>query len=256
MKFFQRTGLRDSLSFMDRPEVMLLLQGLCQGNGAAPACWIMLSAVLMHCYARCGHGAAFETPISKVKMETFGTIYVDDADLFTYAASLKTGQEVFEEMQASTYAWCALLNSTGGAAKPEKCAWWLVDYAFEKGEWAYTGTVDWEMCVLLPDETHAPIEQKSADTAVETLGVWGCPSGEDNNQISKLVNRATLWTAGTKNGHLAAKYAWVSYRLNPWPALQYGLATMATPLRVARAALVGLEYKMLSSLGVNRNIKS
>ena len=109
--------------------------------------------------------------------------------------------------------------------------------------------------MLFPDGTHAPIDQKSSGTAVETLGVWGCPSGEDDDQIAKMVSRSTLWTARTKNGHLAAKYAWVSYRLKLWLALHYGLATMATPLRVARAALVGLEYKMLSSLGVNRNIK-
>jgi hypothetical protein len=56
MKFFQRTAQGDSTTFMggrghDNP-----LQGLCQGNGAAPACWLMLSLVLMHCYKRQGFG--------------------------------------------------------------------------------------------------------------------------------------------------------------------------------------------------------
>jgi hypothetical protein len=50
MKFFQRTARGDSTTFMggrgrDNP-----LQGLCQGNGAAPACWLIISSLLMHGY--------------------------------------------------------------------------------------------------------------------------------------------------------------------------------------------------------------
>jgi hypothetical protein len=64
MTFFQRAARGDSTTFMvgrgkDNP-----LQGLCQGNGAAPACWLMLSSILMHCYQCQGFGLRIISPIS------------------------------------------------------------------------------------------------------------------------------------------------------------------------------------------------
>ncbi len=50
MKFYQRTVRRDSKMFMGGREHDNPLQGLCQGNRAAPACWLIISSVLMHCY--------------------------------------------------------------------------------------------------------------------------------------------------------------------------------------------------------------
>ena len=47
MKFNHRTGLGGSTTFMGGPGLQMLLQGLCQRNGAAPACWTMLATVLM-----------------------------------------------------------------------------------------------------------------------------------------------------------------------------------------------------------------
>ncbi len=98
MKFFQQTGLGDFDTFMGGPKVLQLLQGLCQGNGAAPACWLMLCLVLMHCYKRRGHGTLFSTPISRWNHQCFGTVFVDNADLYTFARNLKMSKDVFQEM--------------------------------------------------------------------------------------------------------------------------------------------------------------
>ena len=128
MHFFPWTGLGDSDTFMGGPEVLQLLQGLCQGSGAAPACWLMLCSVLMHCYKRRGHGALFSTPILSCKQHCIGTVFVNNADLYTFAGNLSTSKDVFQDLQESTYTWCSVLNSTGGTTKPEKCSWWLIDY--------------------------------------------------------------------------------------------------------------------------------
>ena len=88
MKFLQRTGRGDSNTFMGGPGQLLRgllpLQGLCQGNDTAPACWTMLAAVLMHCYKRKGFGAKILSTMSAVLIECLGTIFVDDTDLFIY----------------------------------------------------------------------------------------------------------------------------------------------------------------------------
>jgi Na+-translocating ferredoxin:NAD+ oxidoreductase RnfE subunit len=49
MRFYLRTGLGESIGFMT---VVLgcIIQGLCQGNSAAPAGWSLISAVLIKVY--------------------------------------------------------------------------------------------------------------------------------------------------------------------------------------------------------------
>lgn len=128
MKLFQHTGLGDSNTFMGGPSLEFLLQGLCQGSGAAPGCWTMLAAVLMRCYANEGFGAEILSPISGHLIAFMGTIFVDDADLVTMGLGLKDAIIVWEEMQESLYMWGDLLCCTGEALKPETCFWYLVDY--------------------------------------------------------------------------------------------------------------------------------
>jgi hypothetical protein len=64
MNFFQRTGRGDSDMFMGGRPCNNPLQRLCQGNGAGPACWIMLSSFMMSIYRRGGHMSTTESPIS------------------------------------------------------------------------------------------------------------------------------------------------------------------------------------------------
>ena len=47
----------------------------------------------------------------------------------------------------------------------------------------------------------------------------------------------------------------MSYRLKLWPGIKYGLAVTATPLRVAKELMLVYHFRILSFLGVNKNIK-
>ena len=44
MKYYQRTGRGDSKTFLKIAE---LLHGICQGNTAGPACWVILSLIMI-----------------------------------------------------------------------------------------------------------------------------------------------------------------------------------------------------------------
>ena len=255
MKFFQRTGLGDSTTFMGGAGLLLLLQGLCQGNGMAPAGWTMIAAVLMHCYKKEGFGSEITSPISKTLTTFMGNMFVDDTNLDVIGPAWRDSRAIYQEVQESTHMWGDLLCCTGGALKPEKCFWYLVDYECKEGEWQYTDMVDWELNVPLPDGTEAPIKQRSVYDCEETLGVWSCPAGTEDKQYEKILGRMEKWHGRTINGHLPAKFAWVSYRLKLWPGIRYGLATMATPLKTASSLLSNYHYHMLSYLGVNKNIK-
>jgi hypothetical protein len=76
MRFFQRTGRGDSDMFMGGRPSCNSLQGLWQGNGVAPACWIMLSSLMMSVYRQGGHMSTMVSPISGDVIEFMGDIYM------------------------------------------------------------------------------------------------------------------------------------------------------------------------------------
>jgi hypothetical protein len=59
------------------------LQGLCQDNGAAQACWLMLSSLMMRVYRKGGHVSTMTLPVSGTPIEFMGKIFVDNTDLLT-----------------------------------------------------------------------------------------------------------------------------------------------------------------------------
>jgi hypothetical protein len=79
------------------------LQGLCQGNGAALACWLMLSSVLMHCYQRQGFGLRIISPMSGAIIDFLGEIYVDDTDLIITRPEFYTAARTQEGLRVATW---------------------------------------------------------------------------------------------------------------------------------------------------------
>jgi hypothetical protein len=142
MKFYQHTARGDSTSFMGGQGKDNPLQGLCQGNGAALACWLMISSLLVHCYQFQGYDSRFISPISGTIINFLGEIYVDDTDLIVTHPNLTTAAAVHEELERSASTWAAGLNATGGDLNPEKCKWTLADYCCEDGKWNYATQPD------------------------------------------------------------------------------------------------------------------
>ena len=112
------------------------------------------------------------------------------------------------------------------------------------------------MTVPLPSGMEEEIKQLELVEAAETLGVWAGPSGQDDDQLKKILERCKKWSTRTVNGHLPGKHAWISYRLKLWPAIRYGLGTLAAPLKVLDNILSPLEFKLLPVMGVNCHIKT
>jgi hypothetical protein len=64
MKFYQCTSRGNSNTYMGGRTTSNPLQGLCQENGAAPACWLMKISTIMACYKKAGFGSSIIAPIS------------------------------------------------------------------------------------------------------------------------------------------------------------------------------------------------
>ena len=80
IKFCLRTGWGKFTTFMGG-NLVRILHGLCQGNGAALARWLVLSSVLVTIYKSLGFCSKTETPITLVGLDTMGVLYVNDTHL-------------------------------------------------------------------------------------------------------------------------------------------------------------------------------
>ncbi len=112
------------------------------------------------------------------------------------------------------------------------------------------------MEIPLPDGSSATISQAEILTAEKALGVWSTVDGNDSKHISKNVtSRFEKWASEMINGHLPARLGWIAYKFKLWLGLRYGLATLAMPLTIARATLQKENFRILSVLGINCNVK-
>ena len=265
MKFYLRTGLGESAAFMSAV-IGSIIQGLCQGNTAAPAGWSLISAVILKVYKLFGHGAHLTSPITRRDSCTAGVLFVDDVDLFTMNSAL-TSPELWEEAAISTETWTELLTVTGGSGKGEKCFGHLLDYEWDCcGNWSYAPVPDMELKIVLPDGSKEGIALLPHTSSRVTLGISTSPDGDDLSHLTKpgqardkwrsVATRANVWLDRLKNGHLPSKFSWVSYRLQLWSSIRYGLGTLSAPLCQLGELTRNFAHRALPYLGVNRNIRS
>jgi hypothetical protein len=257
MRFFQHTGRGDLNTFMGRQLGTNPLQGLCQGNGAAPACWLMLSFLMMSVYRRGNHVSTLVSPISGEAIKFMGEIYVDDTDLLTILPDVFDSDAVLLAAQNNLNKCAELLIATGGALNPDKCYWYMVSYVCCKGEWMYDGTNLYELTIILPDGTCRATPHFRVMDSRKMLGVWSLPNRSDKKHLQEVViGKTTKWVGRLKNSHLPLHLAWKAYCFQLWPGIQYGFLTLATPLQDVENILHKLEFKMLSALEVNKHVKT
>ena len=137
MQFFLRTGYGESrTSFGSWSKKVAngmglgngLLQGMCQGNGAAPAAWELVVSSMLKAQKKQGHGGHYSSPLTGEKVHSAGITFVDDTYLVHKADHPQTEPEALADTQRAVTSWGRLLKVPGGALKPEKCFWWMARY--------------------------------------------------------------------------------------------------------------------------------
>jgi hypothetical protein len=135
LRFFQRMGQGDSDAFMGRQPSSNPLQGLCQGNGAVPACWIMLSSLMMRVYQCGGYVSIMVDSICREMLEFMVKKYVNDTNLLTFLLDEYNIEVVLKWAQSSLDKWSQLLNVAGGGLNPAKYYWYMISYICREGVW-------------------------------------------------------------------------------------------------------------------------
>ena len=74
---------------------MKILHGMCQGNGAAPVAWLVLSSVLVMIYKSLGFRSKMISPITRVYLDITGVLFVDDTDLYIMDECLQTPYDLW-----------------------------------------------------------------------------------------------------------------------------------------------------------------
>ena len=118
-----------------------------------------------------------------------GAMFVDDLDLFTWKEDITDPFKLMLQAQREITKWSLLLNATGGALKPEKCFWYLLDYTCIEGEWAYEVHSDFKLYVTNPDESRSRIRQEEVSTSKKTLGICDAPSVGNQGHLEYIHSK-------------------------------------------------------------------
>eukprot|EP00956_Cyclotella_meneghiniana_P044208 scaffold307151_cov238-Cyclotella_meneghiniana.AAC.1 len=254
MKYFLRTAFGDSTDFKSS-KIEVKFQGLCQGNGAAPAGWAAISVTIVNAHKRKGHSAVFMCPITRKITKLAAILYVDDCDLLHIDM---TGDDsvylTFEKMQDSVMNWGRLLVASGGSYKPPKCFYHLIAFQWSRdGQWSYADNHDkpeFEMLVPMPDGTMATIEHLAVATAKETLGIWSAPSGSAEGALTAMTTKAQEWVDRAKEGTMKRSDVWFLMDCQFWPRVGYGLCCNIATQAQLEKCLSKQYYDVIAKGGV------
>ena len=115
MKYFLQTAYADSCDFAGS-SLLIKFQGLCQGNGAVPAGWAVISITILHAHKVKGHGEHFVCPISNLSGHLTAILFVDDTDILHINLNKdETVHEAHDALQTSVHNLGKLIIGIGGA---------------------------------------------------------------------------------------------------------------------------------------------
>ena len=259
MKFFLRTGYGDSKEYASATGE-IKTQGMCQGNGAAPAGWTVDSIVMINAHKRKGHGLHLRAPITNKTIHLAGALFVDDMDVEHLDLNKsETRDEAHQALQNSIINWGHLLIATGGALKPAKCFFHIISFSWKPdGTWRYDtneAVSDLKIFVPLAGGTLAEIEHLPVSTPTKTLGQMTCPTGSSDGALKQMCEKAQKWIDKAKEGRLQRRNLWFLLDKQFWPGVAFGISSITASFDELDQCMMKTYYGLLSISGVRRSIR-
>lgn len=255
MRFFLRTGYGDSHRFYGGGSH--LFQGICQGNGAGPAVWLAISAVLILLLREKAHGSPIRGAFSPVCLVILAFLFVDDTDLCAVGHPTDFQHEdLLRRLQSTISLWQGLLQATGGSLSAEKCSWSLAAFRWKSGKWYYHTEESFPATMFVTDDSQVEIPILRIDPTVSTtiVGVDQALDGSMTGQLTSLLSKVDRWSTSLCQGTIPRHIAWAAIRSKIWPCLRFPLSS-STLTRQQGRTLMGRLYKhLLPRLGTNRSI--
>jgi len=198
-------------------------QGLIQGNGAAPAAWSAITAILVDCMKSEGCGYEAWSPISQRAMTLVCFGFVDDTDLILNNDDPGVASEdLIAEAQSELSTWEGLISATGGALAPQKSYWYLVEVG---PDGKYISKAKQPGSLILHNKGQpATIERLEVTEARETLGIWSRPDGLMIDEVKALKSKALKWADAVQTKRINPTEAWYSINHTIMKTIEYPLA--------------------------------
>ena len=252
MEFFIRTTFGESPSsyggVQDVP-----FQGSCQGNGASPALWLILSMYLVLLYKENGHSSKCRTAYSGVIFSIMGFLFVDDTDLVIFGAPSESMSAIRQRLQQSIFFWNGMLQVTGGALRAEKCYWYPIEFEWNNGISSIKNPTEGEIVLVSASGSSSVIQRKSPSDAMEAVGVWQDATGANSKQLDILIEKIQSFHTAMEAKPLPRHLCWMALRHALWRSIDYVLPAISLSQDQAHSLAKELYRPILPKLGCNRN---
>ena len=199
-------------------------------------------------------------------------MYVDDTDLLHWPSfTITEPKELIEYVQQATNDWGNLSQASGGILKAPKCLVYFLDYKFVRNQARMKSLQDLpklarfikhegnlvpaHICILQPDGEDAYIVTHDLTTASKVLGVHFTVAGNSLAHVESGVQKGLDWVDCLLTRPLARSDAWLSFYLQLFPAIAWGLVTVCLQPKKLDSMIQIVYAKALPYLGVNWNIK-
>ena len=252
MTFYLRTTFGDSsLSYGGLQPTPF--QGSCQGNGASPAMWLIISLYLVLLMKEQGHVSTVTSPLSGITLIFIGFLFVDDTDLVVLGKDNENEVQVHNRLQSAINFWNGFLRVSGGSLKPEKCYWYFTRFRWNDGVWSLAVDEPPPIFITADNGTPTAIMHKLPSEATKAVGVWQDITGSSTKQVEELINKIRSTHQSMDRFPVPRHLVWLGMKQSIWKSIEYVLP--ATTMSAKDAALVAKElYRpLLPKLGCNRN---
>ena len=259
MKFFLRTGFGDSKEYASATGE-IKTQGMCQGNGAAPAGWMVDSIAMINAHKQNGHSLHLRSPITNKTIHLAGTLFVDNASVEHLDLNKsETREEAHRALQEGIINWGHLLIATGGALKPAKCFYHIISFSWKPdGSWRYDlneTSNNLDILVPIADGTLTPIDHLPVTTPTKTLGQMTCPTGSSEGALQQMREKAQKWIDKAKGGNLHRRNLWFLLNKQFWQGVAFGISSITASFAELDQCMMKTYYGLLSISRVRRLIR-
>jgi hypothetical protein len=179
------------------------VQGLGQGNGAAPTGWALISTPLINMMQTAGFGLQIVTSLSAVLISFLCYAFVDNTDLINTAPNLDTkGANAMRDMRCFVTHWEGGLRATGGALRVDKSCWYLIDFEWRNNSWHYVSKTDLPGDILVRDADGQTkiLPRLDPHEANETLGIHIAMDGNQRAEVESLRTKTAMFAEKITDG--------------------------------------------------------
>ena len=264
MKHYIRTSYGDSDFYYGGSDEDYVLQGAIQGNGAASPLFVAISCVLLDFLEHYVTGFNILTAITLTTLAIAAIMYVDDTDILISAThSTERIENIIQRAQKSVHIWRQGVMQTGGALRPEKCKWFLINFEWKNGKWKYCTSRANRANIYLHNSNGEKciIDRLDVTMGLKGLGVHIAPDGNHRDQLEALISeepgkegKITKWKNSIASSYLRQHDVYISAFSSIFKSVEYILPATSICDKDCKKVDTMVHKTLLPRLGIVRTM--